>query len=680
MHPLFEHRNLLQLSPQLKRITLAVCQKDCTADDLAAFQVLTGPGRLDHPVERPHLLPVFWTLLDPARIPVVPVEDDGFSSRTKLAIRAAMQALSGLYRTKAPNKAQQDIWSRLVPWVHFLVVFWPCYNTDDFSRHLAERLLLIDFVRYTAQTFMRDGGGDLSGPWKTKHFHTLVVWAWAAALRAHRKDDDFDSSWIAFCIGLLPQTPNRAQYEEIIDAAGGTLDSLALLVRRHLVIAIPFLSQDYPKANTPGLLFSLVRHATNLVWVIDGALLSSNPTGTAALRPVEPPLSSALAARGGVKHLTKALVTLTDAKSVQFARRVPGQWDATLLDLVSVLGMTFFVGPDSLRTALRHGLLQGILAAGQYPLQPRLTEKLAFWLDKVFTSAAMYASVITVLRQAIGAVTEELTATPVFKGSKLYEPWQTLKSVVAAQKRVLVKFQLKRPCLRACDSVLCGRIAAKSLFRRCGGCSARYYCSAECQTEDWAAGHRATCGICRDSRLAVRRVFSAAHLAFLRFTVTHYYEQARAQVHCGAALAGAVDYAMTTAKSKSKLELSTATLPPCVTALDFQSGPVQHTISSHPSRHPSMRAQVIPCDPTLDDWLARAARSRGKIAVHTVCVRLGSDSVWLVLPLRMNSSFLKDSAEAVVDLHVNPPARIIARAASKEQLCDHLMLARLMDE
>ncbi|KAG0234109.1 hypothetical protein B0O80DRAFT_437261 [Mortierella sp. GBAus27b] len=48
---------------------------------------------------------------------------------------------------------------------------------------------------------------------------------------------------------------------------------------------------------------------------------------------------------------------------------------------------------------------------------------------------------------------------------------------------------LKTCAARSCDK----KETTKNQFQRCGGCKKRFYCSRECQVEDWKKGHKSVC-------------------------------------------------------------------------------------------------------------------------------------------------------------------------------------------
>jgi hypothetical protein len=102
---------------------------------------------------------------------------------------------------------------------------------------------------------------------------------------------------------------------------------------------------------------------------------------------------------------------------------------------------------------------------------------------------------------------------PSFVKSAMFDAWMRFQTMVK-QRLALMTAHLTSVPRRACGDMevrfsasadriaidlnhpQCGEIRTKAEFMRCGGCHAVYYCSSNCQREDWRHGrHHAQCNM-----------------------------------------------------------------------------------------------------------------------------------------------------------------------------------------
>ncbi|KAJ7648749.1 hypothetical protein DFH06DRAFT_1209503, partial [Mycena polygramma] len=68
---------------------------------------------------------------------------------------------------------------------------------------------------------------------------------------------------------------------------------------------------------------------------------------------------------------------------------------------------------------------------------------------------------------------------------------------------------------RMCDSIKCNQIKEKTSLRRCARCINMYYCSPECQRQDWVSGQHGR--VCRTLANKDGADISTREKSFLRF-------------------------------------------------------------------------------------------------------------------------------------------------------------------
>ncbi|KAJ7152688.1 hypothetical protein C8R43DRAFT_1106929 [Mycena crocata] len=97
-------------------------------------------------------------------------------------------------------------------------------------------------------------------------------------------------------------------------------------------------------------------------------------------------------------------------------------------------------------------------------------------------------------------------------------PYTVYYSVLAAIEPALVEINLK-----------CGKIHRRRDLRRCAGCAGAYYCSKECQTADWIAGHKESCR-CNAHRQNTPEHLSTRDRSFLRALVNYDYKSTQLDI------------------------------------------------------------------------------------------------------------------------------------------------------
>ncbi|KAJ7302906.1 hypothetical protein DFH08DRAFT_945482 [Mycena albidolilacea] len=202
----------------------------------------------------------------------------------------------------------------------------------------------------------------------------------------------------------------------------------------------------------------------------------------------------------------------------------------------------------------------------------------------------------------------------------MFNEWSTFAELLSFRLEIMQRFDAQNGVSqRGCDNPKCCKIGAKTEFKRCSGCKAFRYCSRECQTADWHEGaHRSACPLHRDQYRFVDERFTSRDRAFLRFLLHHDYLQARRKI-----LFDQVPILRDNPDC------------PAWTMFDYRHGGVE--IGTHLI---DLEGENAP------EWLDRVARtveSGGRMQLHVMLLRDGELTKFWVMPLRSNSSFVRDS-------------------------------------
>ncbi|KAK7000418.1 MYND-type domain-containing protein [Favolaschia claudopus] len=158
-----------------------------------------------------------------------------------------------------------------------------------------------------------------------------------------------------------------------------------------------------------------------------------------------------------------------------------------LRDLVSyTIHGSAYPGPDYIANLIGPNVLPGTLS------------------DETYMSGLLPLSLVS--RAVIVATSKGLDESktfandPRFRKSPTFAAWQNLLESTKSRMKVVDGWESAgQPSFLVCDNMPCGKIERKSRFKRCSGCQSANYCSAECQSADWANGHREICdALCHD--------------------------------------------------------------------------------------------------------------------------------------------------------------------------------------
>ncbi|KAJ7644848.1 hypothetical protein FB45DRAFT_1053501 [Roridomyces roridus] len=257
---------------------------------------------------------------------------------------------------------------------------------------------------------------------------------------------------------------NPANVKDLVVGAGGTMSHLASLLVKHLRLIIPPPSSPCPDAV-------LMR-----VGIVIAAVLNFT---------LHPPLHDDLASHGIVDVLCSAVFTLGGSSSVFMTATLPLIM-STLVKFMDVLPHTTRV-----KEALDGGILRAIvLCAGRRDASFFLEQQHAL-LGSVLSQARVCNSVLGSLRAALNDA-KTLTHSSQFRDSKFVGAWQDFVRVATDRLAKFDRGEIDQS--RACDNIECiSSTGTDEDLKQCSRCQSAFYCSKECQSQDWAAGHRKLC-------------------------------------------------------------------------------------------------------------------------------------------------------------------------------------------
>ncbi|KAF7315993.1 hypothetical protein MIND_00116600 [Mycena indigotica] len=353
MHPLAAARvkALNSLPSPHREVALAACQLDCSDSDYCRFDRLwlsadsTLYGRL---------FLVLFAVLDSERIPPLARIED-LSSTEKRQIHHVY----GVF----------DMCSFVIAWVEFLydahdflLLIKDVVTVDDKMVLPPKTTLLVGFAHFTRAVEVKwvqkyecdiDRLAGNLGPsrvfWNSPAYLRLMVDAWQYTLSHPRPD----VSMLHDCIAMIPATLSHSQLDVLLDAAGGSVDSLVRFVKKHLTLV-----DEVPaKLRTRHFIILSCRPLELLLHVEELLVADSSNRGPVQAGAVAESLVSC--------HLfPKVLVVLDAALDMANTPSNPAPaefWLRTLRTVLSVTNTIIDSGSHPLRIALHHDFLPRML-------------------------------------------------------------------------------------------------------------------------------------------------------------------------------------------------------------------------------------------------------------------------------------------------------------------------------
>ncbi|KAJ7260463.1 hypothetical protein B0H12DRAFT_373949 [Mycena haematopus] len=489
MHPSLSLTSLACLPPCL-RASAMVAASGSYQETLAIVKNVSESA----PTHLPFLLPIFHTILDPARIPMILTrfESFGWASIRDDIYHAHFCLVSirnmGMLKAISPD-AFGDLWRHAWPWIKFL---------DEYEETLSNNNSLSAETRYAGfvslMAFLRGQEPTIDQVRSTTGLYVVVGRAWQILVRAEDPPGIADVSYF-LALWFKDYNWNSASFEELIIGVGGTLADLAAIVVAHIKRVLP-----HPDSAVTE------RHVFHLVGII---CLVAPESLTRPLLDVE--FKDALLSCGIVPTLTTASRALCRSALVTAGVAVKAFFPALVDQIVSFPPIWL---PESLRAGLLEILFTSHHRESIYPLFIDL-------LEGLMSPHSVYHSVLTQLRTSLPQVRDQ-NAAAIFSDATLLARWESFLQVVEDRFRILDEYNagvLNPP--RGCDDLECLKICAKQELKRCSGCRTAHYCSSTCQSNDWRhGGHRQTCGDLASHRKESPRT-SSRDRSFLRALMHH---------------------------------------------------------------------------------------------------------------------------------------------------------------
>ncbi|KAJ7827095.1 hypothetical protein B0H13DRAFT_1917808 [Mycena leptocephala] len=433
MHPHLELDTFLNdMPPPIHDIAAAACKDNRRFQDMklaaALFDTLDGP-------QKATFLPIFFHNLDPVRIPS-PEQLELFDRPARDDVSCAVLSLHLFFNNSPHLDLGVSVWPRIWSWVNYIHIHWD--HLPGIALPL-DVIFYIDFFVFAGR--FRCDSRTCAFMSTTPGFRTLVAKAWTflpAIVEPHRL------VVVTTVLGfVLDDLNNRdsAQFEEIIEGAGGSLGDLAILVVKyiHSVVENQDLTSDVAAALI-NILLSFIRNTD-------------------------------LDPEGGEERQT----TNTVRECFRLLARI----------LISSPGYMF------LEEAIKSGMLRAIVMCATLPSATELHPLSQILLMIVLMGLIPY-HVVRKVGDSLNDL-EDLVSAPNFQCSGLINDWEKFVRLVEDQVEVMAKMG-ERISMKACDNLQCTKIEAKSLFKRCAGCQVFCYCSQDCQLIDWRnGGHRVAC-------------------------------------------------------------------------------------------------------------------------------------------------------------------------------------------
>ncbi|KAK7036255.1 hypothetical protein R3P38DRAFT_619227 [Favolaschia claudopus] len=505
MHLALELENIEKLPPDLLKLATALIAPDPSPRDVSLFTGLATEQRFNNSETLLALLPVFYRLLDPARIPK-PEELDSLTKDVLRNITLAHSALWGLFTFRAPPECGTDLWPHIWPWVHFYFTY------EDFLSGVIDlnpsntfysgfMLLCADLVKDPESKAVM---------FTTPRIPVLAVRAWTT----FTKPEDcsaHDGRIFRMIHDFIHQSKSALSLDELMDGTSGGFPELARLV---MLACDLFL---FPTTKDPALHMKNVavfNDALKIVLYIDWNKIS---------RPPSSRLCDALTSLGFVKSLIIIGRELcahahNEIRLAEFL----GIIVRNCLYLVEPLCQGVY-GPRVLRTAIQHGLLHIIVAGATWPayIEEDTAEVVHDIISHLLIPCTVFYYLLPELDKAHKEVQNFVHLT-VWSNSELAEAWGNFSKALQARLHYRDRYRSVtrvkgREC---CANIECGSTEGRR-FWWCSGCHSVSYCSKACQSIHWRLSHRAYCSRAYMFRRSNIPILTNREYGFLHFIRYH---------------------------------------------------------------------------------------------------------------------------------------------------------------
>ncbi|KAJ7612216.1 hypothetical protein FB45DRAFT_1118014 [Roridomyces roridus] len=552
--------------------------------------------------QRQAFLAAFFPVLDPARIPHL--EEFSANSKAKEDIACADVAVNAMFDIPNEGDIGLSLWPRVWPWVDFI---------HTHRQHLEDRIdFLPEIVFYSCFIIfvglLSDHEATRQLIFATPGFWACLTKSWTFLTQLNIEIQGFVVfTYIGRFIVESSVRSRPERLEEMIDAAG-SINHFAGLVVDFIRTVLKYCMSDLTR--------SPLDHIEYLMLFLDDA-------------DQFPKIARMSAYLCPSVHWVSRLRLRT-----RTGRRVG---DGPMSTARTAYGHYIF--GEVLAQQLERGLLRALMLITLHchARAWKLENHVLFFLDHLIPGGLVYFDAVAACRDALkevqdlrlGLLGDDLKR----RAPVLYGTWQRFLATAEERCGALTKY--KSPSFRArkaCDSQTCDSILESSCLKRCSGCRAFYYCSVECQRNDWELGHKNACRTHHKLLLSTRAALAFSERSFLRVLTHHKYLEDRRSI-CAEQI-----------RVLSRYD-SVAHLPnPLFTLFDYsQPSPVitvypvdLENAKTRKRLHEFLDTKSEECK----DLVKRAKLGKGRYQLHGIRVSEGSKMRTWVVPLRTDGEEL----------------------------------------
>ncbi|KAK7028621.1 hypothetical protein R3P38DRAFT_2937519 [Favolaschia claudopus] len=451
--------------------------------------------------DRPFLLPLFSTFLDPLHIPATvdqlrstatAAQTDDIRNRVLLTIYSLQSIQALLALDSISLQALPDLWATCIwPWISFL---------DSYSDNLPECNIPATTKLSTFATlinfFANDVGKEI---FSSPGVFAVVGRTWAHLLHSYKSDDDAGiivdealsdiSQFITQAAEHIRKHPDSL--DDLGEGAGGLVSRLPSMVVSHLRHFIPHSDTVVTKDI-----------ATSVCGMV--------PFFFEDIQKHFPAFSRALLSCGAVP----ALITVLRAFG-------PDRMLVEQIFALSVVHISYFPRHRSITEALRAGLFPALFSYDTGGWKGAAVLWLKNLLSRILPASTIYRSTLVQLRLSL-AERDRWDAASTFTTDHLAD-WNAFLELANSRFQILNDYDsgiLKAP--KMCDNMQCMALYPDDDIQACSGCRLFRYCSKDCQLTNWRNDHRWVCAPLSSHRNDYS-TNSARDKSFLRALLHHEY-------------------------------------------------------------------------------------------------------------------------------------------------------------